>query len=207
MNVSGRLTRARMLAIRHAESTWNEVDRWQGWGDPPLTNVGRIQAERACSLLPPRLCVAVSSDLRRAAETAGIMARALGVPHVTDEGLREIDIGDWTGLTSQEIEQRWPGWLADWRAGLIDRPPRGESRTEALSRFTVALGRVSDLCRSREALVCAHGGVLTLLERHLEVFDREPIGHCAGRWLSVGEDAIVARERFRVQPVAGCDRG
>jgi len=187
-----------VLALRHAESTWNEVDRWQGWGDPPLTTAGRIQATRVCPLLPAEVGAVVSSDLRRASETAEILARALGVPLVVDEGLREIDIGRWTGLTSQEIEERWPGSLARWRAGLLDRPPGGESRIEALTRFMAALRRIPEVLNGPEdGLVCTHGGVLGLLSRHLNVTDDgPPIHNCEGRWLGVSRSGIVARERF-----------
>src|SRR5919107_550504 len=64
---------ARLLLVRHGESTWNATGRWQGWADPPLSDLGRAQAEAAAPAAAPVDAV-VSSDLRRARETAELMA-------------------------------------------------------------------------------------------------------------------------------------
>ena len=69
---------ARLLCIRHAQSTWNELGRWQGQADPPLSDAGRRAAEALAEQLSAELstCRAlVTSDLLRARETAAILGR------------------------------------------------------------------------------------------------------------------------------------
>src|ERR687894_225034 len=115
---------ARLLLVRHGESTWNARGRWQGWADPPLTDLGRAQAEAAGPAAAPVDAV-VSSDLQRARATAELMAVALGLDpaavHVEPD-VRERDVGDFTGLTRAEIEERWPGVLARGNASIARDP-------------------------------------------------------------------------------------
>lgn len=75
----------------------------------------------------------VSSDLSRAAETAGIVAERLGLPApALDLDLRERAAGSWTGRTTAEIDDEYPGWLERWRVGEMVDPPA--PRTAASSR-------------------------------------------------------------------------
>src|SRR5690349_15996562 len=98
-----------LLLARHGETDWNREGRWQGWADPPLNELGRRQATRLAEQLRTIPFDAVySSDLRRAHETAEILAAPHAVPIVVDPALREIDIGSWSGLTRAEIAARFP---------------------------------------------------------------------------------------------------
>ena len=98
-----------LLVARHGETDWNREGRWQGWADPPLNDTGRAQARRLAEELRETAFDAVyASDLRRAFETAEILAAPHAVPVVADAGLREIDIGSWSGLTRAEIDARFP---------------------------------------------------------------------------------------------------
>src|SRR5687767_12818211 len=98
----------RVLLVRHGQSTWNAEGRWQGWADPPLSELGATQALTAANHVE-HVDAVVSSDLVRARETAEIIAKALGIAEVEAfRGLRERGAGDWTGLTRPEIEERWP---------------------------------------------------------------------------------------------------
>ena len=93
------MSEASLLLIRHAESSWNVAGRWQGHGDPPLSDRGRVQANAlARELARETIDVLVSSDLRRAAETAAILGQARGLPPELNPGVRELDPGDWAGL-------------------------------------------------------------------------------------------------------------
>src|SRR5947207_3359793 len=87
---------SRLLLVRHGESTWNADGRWQGQADPPLSPLGERQA-RAASETCPDVDAVVSSDLRRAHQTATIIAqrRGLGPVH-TERRLRETFTGEWT---------------------------------------------------------------------------------------------------------------
>jgi probable phosphoglycerate mutase len=104
-----------LLVVRHGQSEWNAIGRWQGHADPPLSELGRRQAYVASAAIGAVDGI-VSSDLLRAAETAAIIAQQLGVgPVVVDQRLRERDVGQWTGLTRVEIDKGWPGWLEQAR--------------------------------------------------------------------------------------------
>lgn len=131
----------RLLCVRHAESTWNALGRWQGQADPPLSEAGRHAAAALAARLAGELagCAAlVSSDLHRARETAGILGCALGLEPEVWPLLREADIGCWSGRSSGEIEALWPEAYRRFRAGDLElRPGGGESR-RALRRRAVA---------------------------------------------------------------------
>src|SRR3954462_12224242 len=154
---------ARLLLVRHGESTWNAARRWQGWADPPLSPLGREQAiEAAARLDGVGTGRVVSSDLRRAIETAELLA-----PGATVEvapGLRERNVGDWSGLTRDEIEARWPGMIDAWQHGRITRIPGGEENAEFTARVVAALvdvaADVDARGDDRPVLVVAHGGVI-----------------------------------------------
>jgi len=176
---------ARLLLFRHGQSTWNAEGRWQGWADPPLSPVGEAQALVAADRLAGfGLTAVVSSDLLRARQTAGIIADRLGLDALDVEpDLRERNIGDWSGLTTTEIEQGWPGWLTAWRAGELERPPNGEARAEIAERVMAVLERLAGL--DGALLVVTHGGVIHLVQDHLGC-DTVRMGNLCGRWLETG---------------------
>lgn len=177
----------RLLLLRHGQSTWNAEGRWQGWADPPLSPLGEAQALAAADRLAGTgLRYAVSSDLQRARRTAVLIAERLGLELLGIEpDLRERDIGDWSGLTTVEIEQGWPGWLAAWRAGELDSPPNGETREQIAARVMGVLERLAGFEVGGDVLVVTHGGVIHLVQDHLGC-DTVRMGNLCGRWLEVG---------------------
>ncbi|MGH9139087.1 MAG: histidine phosphatase family protein [Acidimicrobiales bacterium] len=179
----------RVLLVRHGQSEWNAVGRWQGQADPPLSDVGRRQAKAAARTLGAVDAV-VASDLQRAAETATIIAGDLGVgPVLIEPLLRERDAGEWSGLTRAEIERQYPGYLAD---GL--RPPGWETDEDVLARALAALARIHDQVPDGEVLAVTHGGLVYVVEAHLSgSFER--LANGGGRYLSVDGDGLVLGER------------
>jgi probable phosphoglycerate mutase len=148
-----------MLLVRHGQSEWNALGRWQGQADPPLSNLGRQQAFSAA----PRIGtvdVIISSDLQRAVETAQIISAQLGVgPVVVEPDLRERDAGAWSGLTAEQIDAGWPGFR---EAG--NRPEGWEPDADLLVRVGAALTRIAAEYEGAEVLVITHGGVVYALE-------------------------------------------
>jgi probable phosphoglycerate mutase len=177
-----------LLLVRHAQSIWNETGRWQGWADPPLSAVGEQQVRHAASRLagePPFELVA-SSDLIRALRTAQMLAAALKVPAPTliEPGLREYDVGAWSGWTREEIEARWPEEMAWFARGELDAPPGGEHRAAFDARVIRAgkqVAAAAHAARAGRILVVAHGGVLRALARAVGQAEYR-IGHLAGYW-------------------------
>jgi broad specificity phosphatase PhoE len=140
----------------------------QGHTGVPLSANGRRQA----SLVAERLrsvefAAAYSSDLRRAAETAGIIAAGRDLAITPDSDLREISFGEWEGLTLKEVETRYPGALAErieTGGNLGFTAPGGESTIDAIQRVRRFNTRTSaSLAAGENILVVAHGGSLRAL--------------------------------------------
>ncbi len=156
-----------ILLARHGETDWNRELRFQGHADPPLNETGRRQArELAKRLAGERLDAVYSSPLRRARETADIVAERLGLAVEVDEGLCEVDVGSWSGLTRAEIEERFPEAFRRW----IDHGPGwedGESYEEMAVRVVAALGRISRRHRGGRVLMVTHGGPIRAAQAHI----------------------------------------
>lgn len=176
-----------LLLVRHGQSEWNALGRWQGQEDPPLSDLGRAQAGVAAGRVGS-VDLVVASDLQRASETAAIVAEAIGVgPVVIEADLRERHAGEWQGLTKAEIEEGWPGWLEARR-----RPPGFEDTEPFLSRVHGALDRLAATYNGAEMLVVSHGGVIYVLEEHHgETFQR--VANLEGRHVThLGQPGSVA---------------
>jgi broad specificity phosphatase PhoE len=146
------------LIARHGETDWNRERRWQGHADPPLNDLGRSQARALAARLgddPPDAIYA--SDLVRARETAEIVGKQLGVDVRLDRRLREVDVGEWSGLTTPEIERLYPAGLAERRLGGTGWV-RGESYDAMGERVVTALGDIAAANPDRRILVVTHGG-------------------------------------------------
>lgn len=173
-----------LLLLRHGQSTWNAERRWQGWADAPLSELGEQQARDAAEHVAPlNLTVVSSSDLARARRTAEIIASTLRIELLPPEpDLRERDVGLWTGLTVDEIEQKWPTELATHRAGRLVRQPEGEDTATLLERVTHALGRLAVELTGETPLVVTHGGVIRAMERSVGAEPPPATPNLGGRW-------------------------
>lgn len=151
----------RLVLIRHGESRWNAAGLWQGQGGPGLSDLGHRQSKVTAAFLAANVddvSLLVSSDLPRVIETAEPAARALGLPLRTDGRLREIDVGWWSGLTTDEVLARAPGDVAAIRGG--DDLPRGGAETvgDLRSRVAPAVAELVATCAGGTALLFSHGG-------------------------------------------------
>jgi probable phosphoglycerate mutase len=147
-----------LVLVRHGETDWNRERRWQGHADPGLNAAGRRQAaELAERLASSSFDALYSSDLARARETAEIVAALLGLRVRLDPRLREVDVGEWSGLTSLEVEARYP---ERFRARHDGATPwtRGESYDAMSTRVLQALDEIAAAHESGRVLVITHGG-------------------------------------------------
>ena len=155
----------RILLARHGETDWNAERRWQGHADPPLNELGREQARSLGAALAGRAIAAVySSDLQRASETARIAAEPLGLPVRLEERLREVDVGEWSGLTTAEIEERFPGAVERRRAGG-NGWELGESYEAMGERIEAGLLAIAAERPGQTVLVVTHGGPVRMMRR------------------------------------------
>ncbi len=175
----------RLLTVRHGESEWNALGRWQGQADPPLTDAGVLQAQAAAKVLGAFDAVWTSS-LQRAALTAEIIAEALGIgPVQVHPGLMENAFGPWEGLTVAEIEGGWPGYMA------ANRRPEGAEQPAAVeARGLAALREIASWHRGGEVLVVTHAGLIRTLRRAVDGSDVR-FNNLAGCWFHVHADERV----------------
>lgn len=147
-----------ILLARHGETDWNREGRFQGHADPPLNRTGRAQAvDLSVALMAEQLAAAYSSPLRRALETADVVAASHGLEPVPLDDLREVDVGSWSGLTRAEVEERFPAQFARWLdhgQGWED----GETYEEMGRRAVDALLRVAAAHDGERVLAVTHGG-------------------------------------------------
>ncbi|MCY7373125.1 MAG: bifunctional RNase H/acid phosphatase [Spirochaetaceae bacterium] len=149
-----------LLLLRHGETEHTAQKRFSGsdGADPPLTSEGERQARAAADRLVREGAVdaVVSSPMRRARQTADIVADALGqeVHEVAD--VRECAFGEWEGLTFAEVQEGWPELLASWLADPTVAAPGGESFDAVRRRVQVARDKLRARHPHRTVLVVTH---------------------------------------------------
>jgi broad specificity phosphatase PhoE len=104
-----------LLFVRHGQSTWNHEHRIQGQLDPPLSDEGRRQAALLGRRLAGRTFAGFyTSDLKRASETSALIGAEVGIPPVAMPEIREIYLGEWEGLRTDELATGFPQAWASW---------------------------------------------------------------------------------------------
>jgi broad specificity phosphatase PhoE len=150
-----------IVLVRHGETDWNRERRFQGHADISLNEAGRRQAEALAGLLTVEsFAAAYASPLRRAVETAEIIAARLGITVEASDGLMEVDVGSWSGLTTTEVEQRFPDGYSVWTesrsGGWID----GETYDELGVRVVAELLEIAKRHPGEHVLAVTHGGAI-----------------------------------------------
>ncbi len=130
-----------LYLLRHGETAWNVERRIQGVSETPLNDMGRAQAH---ALIPPLqgrpFAALYTSPLRRARETADILAAALGLEVREDERLVEMDQGDLEGMNFEQIDEKFNGFLDNWRTVPADvQMPGGENLHQLQARAWAAV--------------------------------------------------------------------
>ena len=153
-------SRRRIIVLRHGQTGDNARGVWQGQVDSDLSPLGHEQARAAAGALAaytPSLVVA--SDLKRAAETGDEVAQACGIPISYDARLREIHVGQWAGMTSEQVSSEFPEErLRHLRGEDFVRGVDGESLSDVAQRVRAALDDLLDgLGAGETAVVATHG--------------------------------------------------
>ncbi|HEX2045072.1 MAG TPA: histidine phosphatase family protein [Gaiellaceae bacterium] len=147
-----------IFLARHGQSDWNAARRWQGHADRPLNEAGRAQADALAERMDEiDLDAVYSSDLRRARETAEVVAGRKNLPVQALRDLREVDVGSWSGLTRAEAEERFPEGFRRW----LDGGPGwedGETYEEMSARIERAVRAIAAEHPDSRVLLVSHGG-------------------------------------------------
>jgi broad specificity phosphatase PhoE len=185
---------ATLLLARHGETDWNRERRWQGHGGTGLNETGRLQARAlARDLAGEPLAAVYSSDLERARETAEILARELGLPLQLDPRLREVDVGEWSGLTWPEVEERFPDGAARRLEGGTGWE-RGEDFEAMAARVVGSLREIAAAHDGDRVVVVTHGGPIAAvwLASGGAFAERPNVSNCHLQPIRV-EDGKIAR--------------
>lgn len=162
--------------VRHGETEWNLALRMQGQMDSPLTALGLEQARRNAMLLQsligdPAGFSLISSPLGRARKTAEIIGEALSLQPTFDSRLVEIGLGQWDGLTVDQINERSPG---AWDRARLDASlfgaPEGETYESMIDRLSTSLAELK-----HPAIVVSHGVSIRFLRGLFLQLDRAGI--------------------------------
>lgn len=147
-----------LLLIRHGASIWNAEGRIQGQADPPLSELGRRQADALGSRLQHTDLAAVyCSPAARAHDTAMSIAAPHGLVARKERGLLEVDLGVWQGGLVSALEGHAAVQYRDWErdpASLV--PPKGESLEDALARVSATLQTIVDQHTGNTVVVVTH---------------------------------------------------
>jgi broad specificity phosphatase PhoE len=185
------MTVKRVVFIRTAETDWNRLGRWQGWVQNPLNAHGQRQAQKLAKFVRHiALSALYASDLRRAKDTAAPIAEACGFEPIYDERLRERNIGDWQGLTLEEVNE----WYADdYRVCIIDPDnapvPGGETRNDVKKRVLAAFADILEQQKGETVGVVSHTTTMKVLLTQL-------LPDCDERGMDLGNSSVttIARE-------------
>lgn len=164
-----------ILIARHGETEWNTVGRMQGQKNSPLTDDGIAQAHTLAQVVDQYdMDRIISSPLGRATETSDIVAKQTALPVETDDRLREVDIGAYSGLTKKEVNSRVPEFFEQREANKWScRWPDGESYADASLRAKAFIDSEDDL---HGAVVVAHRSLnRVLLGQLLELSPSETL--------------------------------
>lgn len=155
------------VLLRHGASPLTERKAFSGSGgdDPPLSELGLEQADRAAAHAAAvyDLDVIITSPLQRARQTAERVAGELGQSVQTDDRLRETNFGDWEGFTFSEIAERWPGEMKAWLSSASIAPPGGESFDSVFARTEAARSDLVGRFAGRTIGLVSHVGVIKMM--------------------------------------------
>lgn len=155
----------RLIFVRHGQTIWNDLGKYQGHTDIPLNTVGISQAQKTAQRLAREDIHAIySSDLMRAQQTAEIIGARhnLAINYFPD--LREINFGQWEGKIYQEIVKEYPQLLKQW----IEDPeklkiPEGETFGELRERAFKAINSILENHDQETVLIVTHGGTIVTI--------------------------------------------
>ena len=147
--------------MRHGEVDNGGEKRYNGHIDVDITPKGIEQMHRLAGLREGKPIKAVySSDLIRSVKGARIVSERLGLQHTPVRILRERSVGQWEGMTAEEIRQRYPGEYKAWRADLLRyRPPEGECLQDVRERILPEYKKIVASHPDQEIAMLLHGGV------------------------------------------------
>ena len=175
---------AHLVLLRHGQSQWNLENRFTGWVDVPLTDLGETEARRAGEKIKTaglRFDRTFTSVLQRAIRTLELVLEVLdqtGLPNERDQALNERHYGDLQGLDKAETAKKFGDeQVRLWRRSYDVAPPGGESLENTAARTLPYLQSniLPAVHAGQHVLVAAHGNSLRSIIMHLDGLAREEV--------------------------------
>ena len=152
--------------IRHGRTDWNDLNHIQGKSDIPLNSTGITQAKELGNRLKQqgfKVSHIYTSFLKRAKQTADIISDILEIPCDILDGLEEVNLGDWEGISWDEVKVRYPERYDAFRHNRrYTKASGGESYEEMLQRVLPALKKLAETCKD-DVIVVTHSAVIMAL--------------------------------------------
>lgn len=160
---------ARIILVRHGQTEWNRQERFRGWVDIDLDETGLRQAEAAAERVARWEVAAIySSPLRRAMDTAQIIANRLSLPVVPLEGINDMNFGIWQGLSIGEVKENYPELFDLWRYSPQRLEiPQGESLEDVRKRVVATIDDLTARHEGSTVALVTHRVVCKVLLCHL----------------------------------------
>lgn len=159
----------RLYLIRHGETELNKKGCYYGWIDCGLSEYGLEQALLLRHALRRiSLDAAITSDMKRAVDTAEVLCEGRNIDLLKDERLRELNFGAWEGKHYTEVaeqhQENWQAWVTDWQNTA---PNQGESFADMSIRVKACIDEIIQKYRDKDILLVAHQGVLRIIITYL----------------------------------------
>jgi ribonuclease H / adenosylcobalamin/alpha-ribazole phosphatase len=193
-----------IVLLRHGVTEHTSARRYSGRDgvDLGLTELGHRQAVAAASALAAEepFDAVICSPLRRARETAEVVAESLGLTPREDDDWAECSFGQWDGLTMEEVSAQWPDEHAGWVGSITAVPPGGESLADLEARVLRARDRLLARLPRRRVLVVTHASPIKSVVRAalgaapdvLWRLESSPASISRTRWWSDGGCSLVS---------------
>lgn len=192
-----------LILVRHGQSTYNLENRFTGWKDVPLTELGEKEAREAGNILIERkFDIAFTSDLHRAQKTLSIILEGIkqtNLEVIKNQALNERDYGELVGQNKQEVAEKFGKEQVEiWRRSFDVAPPSGESLKMTSERVIPYLEKtiIPEILNGKNVLVVAHGNsiraiVMKLKEYRPEQILRTEIGWCEPWIFEIDEEGKI----------------
>jgi probable phosphoglycerate mutase len=178
-----------IVLVRHGETDWNRDRRFQGHADIPLNAAGLDQMRKLAEVLSGEtFSIVYTSPLRRASESAELLAERLGLEVRPSDALKEVDVGAWSGLTVHEVEDRFPEGFARWVEWRREGWPDGETYEELGRRVVAGLREIAQMHGGARVLAVTHGGPIRVVAATALSI---PLHEVRDRVGTVGNGAVV----------------
>ncbi len=163
----------RLILVRHGETDWNAEGRYQGQADPPLNRRGREQAQALAAALQQKgVDVIYSSPLKRAWQTAEVVARAVRAPLFPEPRLMEIHQGEWEGKRVGEIAREYPQTFHQWEEDpWATQIPGGETLAEVQQRVYAAADDILARHPGKTVVLVTHRTPIAMLKIRYQGLD------------------------------------